>query len=126
MTRKLKILIVDDEPGLIRVVRLMLESTGRYEVAEELEALNALETAKRFQPDLVLLDLVMPKVDGGVVASQIRSDPHLAETPILFLSAMVLKRQSGPTEIDGCPALSKPIGLRELTEAIDARLHVVA
>ena len=119
-------LIVDDEPALIRVVRLMLESTGRDEVAEELQALNVLETAARVRPDLVLLDLVMPKADGGVVASQIRSDPRLADTPILFLSAMLLKRESGPTEIDGCTALSKPIGLRELTEAIDARLHLVA
>lgn len=120
--QKRRILIVDDEQGLVRLLKLTLERTGRYEVLEESDATKALEVAVEFKPELVLLDLVMPKIDGGRLALQIRADPQVRQTPILFLSATVLKREGWPTEIDGIPALAKPIGVAELLDAIEANL----
>ncbi len=60
---KPRILIVDDEPSFIRLLKLVLERTGRYSVRKEGDATKALEVALEFQPDLILLDFVMPKVD---------------------------------------------------------------
>ena len=80
--------------------------------------------AVEFRPDLVLLDLVMPKADGADVARQIRADPRLGKTPIVFLSGSIVNNKEGPTEIAGFPALAKPIGIKELLEAIEAHVLV--
>jgi two-component system phosphate regulon response regulator PhoB len=116
-----RILIVDDEPGLVRLLTLMLTSLGHYEVRSVTDATQALEAAVKFKPDLVLLDWIMPRMGGADVAQQIRADPRICDTRILFLSAVIVKRDS-PGELAGCPAVAKPIGLRELVEAIDEQL----
>jgi len=121
---KPRILIVDDEPGFIRLLKLVLEKTGRYSVREENDAARVVVAAKEFHPDLVLLDFVMPKMDGGAVASRIRSVPQLRDTPIVFLSASVVQEKGGAAQIAGFPAIPKPIGVGELVEAIDANLAV--
>jgi DNA-binding response OmpR family regulator len=74
---------------------------------------------------LVLLDLIMPKIPGDEIARQIRADSRVCDTPILFLSAIILKR-GAPIEVAGCPAIAKPIGLNDLVEAINEQLRKVA
>ena len=120
---KPKILIVDDEPGLVRLLTLTLKT--RFEIRAELDPTHAVEAAVKFKPDLVILDLVMPKIDGREVARKFRADSRLCDTRILVLSAMILK-QEGPIEVAGYPAIAKPIGLPELVEAIEEQLCELA
>lgn len=94
--QKRRILIVDDEPGFIKLLKLTLERTGRYQVWEENDPTKAVDAAMKFMPDLILLDFLMPKIDGGRIAEQIRADPHLRKTPIVFLSATVVERVGQP------------------------------
>ena len=124
--RKQRILIVDDESGFIRLLKLALERKQRYTVWDENDPTRALETARKFKPDLVLLDFVMPKSHGGDVAAQIRAEPRFHETPILFLSGTVSKRKGEPAQIAGFEALAKPIGLDDLLAAIDRNLAAAA
>lgn len=119
MKRKPRILIVDDELGLVRLLALMLET--RYEVRSIYDATQALDAAVEFKPHLVLLDWVMPRMHGGDVAHQIRSDSRLSATRILFHSAVISKRDE-PGGMAGFPAVAKPIGVHDLMEAIDAQL----
>lgn len=119
--RRPKILIVDDEPGLIRVMTLMLSRLNRYEIHSLVDPTETLKEAVRFRPHLILLDWIMPHLCGGDVARQIRGDARVRDTPILFLSAIISKNDS-PGELAGIPAISKPIGLHELVEAIEAQL----
>jgi len=84
---KKRILLIDDEPSFTRALKLHLEKSGAYEVTEENRGEIALETARRFKPDLILLDVMMPDVDGGEVASETRSDAKLKNTPIVILTA---------------------------------------
>ena len=72
---KKRIFIVDDESGFTRLLKLTLEKTGGYLVKEENDGTNAWRAAREFKPDIIFLDIVMPKIDGGDVAQQIRSDP---------------------------------------------------
>jgi CheY-like chemotaxis protein len=110
---KKRLLIVDDESGFTRLLKLTLEKSGGYIVREENDGTNAWLTARDFRPDIILLDIVMPKIDGGDVAQQIRSDPMLAHVPIVFLTAIVSRKET-KTEIGGFPFLSKPVSLEAI------------
>ena len=74
---KQRILVVDDEPGLTRMIKLTLEQTGRYEVRTENLGRNTLESAREFKPDLILLDVLMPGMLGSEIAAQLQLDPEL-------------------------------------------------
>jgi DNA-binding response OmpR family regulator len=119
--RRPRILIVDDEPGLVRLMTLILTNLDYYEVRSVLDAAQALEAVVKFKPDLVLLDWVMPHISGGDVAQQIRGDSRVCDTRILFLSAIMMRRD-GRGEMAGFPAIAKPIGMHELVEAIEEQL----
>ena len=118
-----KILIVDDEAGFTRLMKLTLQKTGAYEVTEENDGSRAWETARGVRPDLILMDIVMPKVDGGDAAARIQKDPDLARIPIVFLTAIVSKKDAQPGGlIGGFPFLSKPVSLDELIACIEKHL----
>src|SRR2546426_9287773 len=79
---KKRILLVDDETSFTRLLKLNLEQTDDYEVRVENWAEDALMAAREFRPDLVLLDVMMPRMIGGGVAALLRADASLKETPI--------------------------------------------
>jgi len=114
---KKRLLIVDDESGFTRLLKLTLEKTGNYIVREENDGTNAWLAARDFRPDLIFLDIVMPKIDGGDVAQQIRSDPMLENVPIVFLTAIVAQRETR-NEIGGFPFLAKPVSLDAITKCL--------
>ena len=120
MSQKQKILFIDDEVPLTLLVKLNLEKTGTYEVRTENRALNAMKAAREFKPDLVLLDVMMPDLDGGDVAAQFKSDPTLKDVPVIFLTATVLKEEVGDkgTMIGGYPFIPKPFRSEVLLEQI--------
>ncbi|SRR5579862_1551977 len=116
---KVRILVVDDESGFTRLLKLTLEKTGNYSVLEENDATRALEAARGFRPHLILLDIVMPKIDGGGVAQQLQADPSLKKTPIVFLTAIVSPAEVTPGAlIGGFKFLAKPVSLAALTKCI--------
>jgi CheY-like chemotaxis protein len=124
---KPRILIIDNNRDFTRSARLALERTGKYFVCEENDATKAHQTAQRFNPDLILLDIVMPEIDGGGVAARIQSDPRLQRTPVIFLTALVTKAETrSGLRIQGHPFLAKPITLPELIRGIEENLPVHA
>ncbi len=85
-SRAFRILVVDDEPAIRSICRDVLEGSG-YAVREATDGIAALNEAKRFRPDLLLLDVMMPGLDGFRTAERLRGDSAMAMTPIIFLSA---------------------------------------
>jgi CheY-like chemotaxis protein len=120
MARK-RILIVDDEAIVTRTLKLYLEATGSYEVQTENQGSLAMVTARAFKPDLILLDLVMPDADGATVAADLKADAALKETPIIFLTALVSRKEVGDKgkNIGGHPFLAKQVDPDEVVEAIE-------
>ena len=118
---KKRILLVDDEKSLTSLLKLNLEDTGNYEVRVENWPEDALPAAREFKPDLVLLDLIMPRMPGGNVAAQIDADPQLKGTPIVFLTAAVRKHQVEENEGIICdhPCLAKPATVDEVIDMIE-------
>src|ERR1700710_3016480 len=88
------ILIVDDEPDIKLLVKLNLELTGKFMIREENDAAQALAAAREFRPDLILLDVMMPGMDGGDVASRLATDSQIREIPIIFLTALISQEEA--------------------------------
>jgi putative two-component system response regulator len=118
-----RILIVDNDKNTTHLVKILLEKTGRYLVFEENDSTRAHQTARNFRPDLIFLDVVMPDRDGGEIAAEIRADPDLQNTPIIFLTALVTRAEANTgLHIDGHPFLAKPINIPELINTIEGHL----
>ncbi len=118
---KQKILIVDDEENITAMFKLMIEMTGKYEVLTVSRGDQAFRTVKEFMPDLVLLDIMMPNVDGGEVAGQIKADKKTKDIPIVFVTAAITKEEVAVegTLQGGYPVLAKPVPMKELINAIE-------
>lgn len=118
---KHRILIVDDERPITRMVKLNLEATGRYEVRGENSSVNALATAREFRPDLVFLDVIMPGADGGEIAARMKNDAVLCHVPIVFLTATVSPKEAGKGGLmsAGMKFLAKPVSLATLVASIE-------
>ena len=124
MANKKKILVVDDEANLTKMLKRNLEATGKFEVQTENQGSNAVSAAKAFAPDLILLDVMMPDADGGEVASEMGDDPALSGIPIVFLTAIVTKEEvdeSGGV-ISGRPFVAKPVKTDDLVKIIESNL----
>ncbi len=116
-----RILLIDDEETFTRTLKLYLERTGRFTVRVENGGLHALAAAKSFQPDLILLDVIMPDIDGGDVAAQLQEDPALRNIPIFFLTAAVSRDEvSTPAGVIGGQVfIPKPVSAKEILDLID-------
>jgi two-component system, OmpR family, response regulator len=123
-TDKKRILVVDDQAANTRLLKLHLEKNNEYEVREENNPKAALSAAETFRPHLILLDVMMPGVDGGELASRIQASPKLKDVPIVFLTAAVTKREvdAGDGRLGGFPFLAKPVVLSEVTACLKQHL----
>lgn len=123
--QKKRILVIDDEVSFARMVKLNLEKSGGFEVRVENKAMGALAAAREFQPDLILLDVIMPNMDGGDVSKQIKRDRTLKGTPIIFLTATVSKREAGEGGLNsgGELFLAKPVSVEALIACINEHIR---
>lgn len=124
MTKK-RILIIDDDIPLTHMVKFNLEATGAYEVRIENQAAHAVETARQFRPDLVLLDYIMPNMDGGDVSARMREHTELRHVPIIMVTALVSNRdasEEGTIERGGHLMVAKPIKFEKLRLCIEHQL----
>ena len=120
---KRRILIVDDDANSTHLVKILLEKSGPYLVLEENDPTKADQTAHNFKPDVILLDIIMPKMDGGELATQIEADRELHDTPIIFLTALVTHSEANSgLHVQGHPLVAKPISIPELIDAIEKHL----
>jgi CheY-like chemotaxis protein len=118
---KKRILIIDDEASITRTMKVNLERTGAYTVQTENQAAHALAVARAFKPDLILLDVMMPDMDGGEVAAGLRTDPALQHIPIVFLTAIVSRKETAGEYLEsgGQTFIAKPVSLDALIQCIE-------
>jgi len=121
---KQKILVIDDEPSITRLLKLNLELTGLYDVMEANSGAEAMDKAVIFRPQLMLMDIIMPDIDGGALAGQMLGDERLAEVPIIFLTAAITRDEARDTSgfIGNYPFLAKPIQMDDLLRQIEKTL----
>jgi two-component system response regulator VicR len=114
-----KIMVVDDEPDVVDLVKLVLESDG-FSVATAYSGKEALEKIDREMPDLVLLDIMMPQMDGWEVYSRIRANPRTKDIPVAMLTAksQSIDKMIGLHVVKVDDYITKPFGRSELLERV--------
>ena len=115
-----RILVIDDDKEMTGMIKQYLEEYGQFEVQELNNSQESLNVAKQFNPDLILLDLMMPSKTGDEVANDLKDDCDLKNVPIIFLTGVVLEKEAKNRhgQIGGHVFLSKPVKLEELMECI--------
>jgi len=118
---KKRILVVDDEPALTRMVKLNLERNGNYEVRTENQGSKAVQAAREFKPDLIFLDVMMPDMSGDEISAQLKEDEELSRIKFIFMTAIVTKdeTESMGSSIGGHEFLAKPVKTDELLATIE-------
>jgi len=119
---KEKILLVEDNPRNMRLLEMTLRAKG-YTLLEATDGGEALDMAVRKQPDLIIMDIQLPKVNGLDVTKKLRKTPEFKNTPIVAITAYAMKGDREKAIEAGCNAyLPKPINTRELPGMIAAML----
>jgi CheY-like chemotaxis protein len=95
MAQKKRILLIDDEEDFCFFVKASLENAGEFDVMVSNRGDKGIELAKREKPDLILLDILMPEMSGDEVAEILLDNSATAKIPIIFLTAMVTKKENG-------------------------------
>ena len=118
---KKRVLMVDDEVGFTRMAKITLEARGQYSVEVVNRPSDAIAAARRFKPEIILLDFIMPGMDGSDVASQLQTEPELRDVPVIFLTATARGEAAARDGLvsGGYRFLSKPIPVADLTRCIE-------
>jgi two-component system alkaline phosphatase synthesis response regulator PhoP len=115
--RRAKILVVDDERGTIDVLRISLESDN-YDVAEAYTGDGTIRKAHNENPDLILLDVMLPDMTGYEICNKLRKDPSTRFVPIIMLTGMGEVGRMAGIELGADAYITKPFDLSELKEKI--------
>ena len=124
---KPRVLIVDNNSQFARSARLVLDQSGKYVACSVVDPRRALETARSFKPDLVIVDLIMPQEDGIEVATQLEADWALHGVPIVFLTSLITAEEAKDgRRVYGHRILPKPTSSSELIGIVEQNLPCCA
>lgn len=125
MAKKGRILVAEDERKILHLLQLYLEKNN-YDVITAQNGKEALEKIKRYSPDLLVLDIIMPGMNGHEVCKKIRKDRKYKDIPIIYLSSLTEKQSViSSLEIGGDDYMTKPFDPNELIARINAILRRV-
>ncbi|HWV98653.1 MAG TPA: response regulator [Candidatus Acidoferrum sp.] len=117
-----KILVVEDDADLVELLRFNFKKAG-FAVGTAFDGIEALKKARSLLPDLILLDLMLPELDGLAVCEVLRRDPNIASIPVIMLTAMSsqLARLTG-LEAGANDYITKPFNFKDLLARVEAAL----
>jgi two-component system, OmpR family, response regulator len=112
------VLMVDDDPSISRIAELVLSRVGGWKVTLAPSGKEALKALENFRPDVILLDVMMPEMDGPTTFSQIR-DVHHIDVPVIFMTAKVQRHEvDGYKAIGAAGVITKPFDAKSLPDSI--------
>ncbi len=122
---KKRVLIVDDKEVFCKILTMNLEITDEYEVEVVTNGLLAMEAARRFNPDVILLDIIMPDISGIELAKRMKNDDQLKYIPIIFLTAVFSEEVSAQAKefMSNVVILGKPINVKEIIACMEKVLN---
>ena len=125
MNAKAKVLVVDDDPEIVELFVDVLERDGRFEVKTAGTGYDAGMITQEFQPDLIILDYMLPDINGNVVCQTIKSKPEFADTRIIIISGVVNQEEIDDLMAAGADDfVKKPFNIEQLVERVGNLLRV--
>jgi DNA-binding response OmpR family regulator len=119
-----KVLVADDEPNIVKIMEFELKKSG-YQVMTANDGEEALELIRENPPDLILSDIMMPKMDGYELCREVKKDPALRGIPFIFLTAKTgMENRIQGYMLGATKYITKPCGRQDLLKAIDLRLRL--
>jgi len=116
-----KILYVEDEPDIQAIAKLALETIGGFALEVCSSGTEAIEKGPQFQPDLILMDVMMPGMDGPTTLMELRKDVSLSNTPVVFMTAKVQPQEIAEfKELGAIEVIAKPFDPMTLSEQINS------
>ncbi|MFH1373410.1 MAG: response regulator [bacterium] len=121
-----RVLVIDDEPEITEIIQTFLSETG-YQVLVENNPETALQKVRNFKPDVILLDIMMPGIDGYDICQQIKADPDFTATPIIFLTGKDRGDDMGRSfKAGGDMFIKKPFSCERLLEIVNIVLMSIS
>jgi len=117
--RLTKILLIDDEASFCGLVKMNLEISGRFKVLTSRESKGGIKMARETLPDLILLDIMMPVMDGFQLLDILRKDPRTAAIPVIIVSASSQDAVRARAAHMGCQYIAKPVNTEDLISKIE-------
>jgi excisionase family DNA binding protein len=122
-----KVLVVDDDAELVELITDILTRDGRYEIRTASSGYEAGMVTQMFRPDLILLDYMLPDVNGNVVCQTIRNNPEFESTRIIIVSGVIKQEEIDQLLRSGAQEfVKKPFTITELTDKVNSALQLVA
>ncbi len=117
-----RVLVVEDNPANLKLITLLLTKAD-HTVLSAVDAETGLISARTEHPDLILMDIQLPGMDGLAATALLKKDPQTAAIPVIALTAMAMKEDQTKSEIAGCDAyIAKPLRHREMYGAVEKLL----
>lgn len=118
---KRKIMIIDDAEDFCEFVKAVLEATGDFQVLSCYSGRAAVRQVGRYKPDMILLDIMMPEMDGSEIASALKADDATQDIPIVFVTSLISERDVDSRQgiIDGYHFIAKPVQTDKLINVIN-------
>ncbi len=115
-----RVLVIDDDPDILAVVGITLRARGGFDVEVCQSGAEAPGAARRFAPDLILLDVMMPGIDGPTTLRALRDDPQTAATPIVFMTAKAMPHETARyLDLGAAAVIAKPFDQRTLADELE-------
>lgn len=123
-----KILVVDDDESVCEIVKLALERTGKYEVVMATSGSEGLKLAETHQPQLALLDVMMPEMSGAEMAERLAKNEKTCDIPIAFITGLLTREDVEKRQgfIHGFRFITKPVSPKELVAQVESVLSVIS
>ncbi len=122
---KRKVLLVDDDPDLVEVINKALDDDGRFEVRIAANGFDAGMMVKEYRPDLIILDVMLPDINGKEVCQRVRADNTLEDVRIICISGMIEEDKIQELKLSGADDfLHKPFMVEELIDRMCAQLEI--
>ncbi len=119
------VLVIDDNPTIVELIKYAINLHGSYRVVVAYDGVQGLERVYADQPDCVVIDVKMPRMDGYQLVRRLRSDAHTKNTPLVILSALTREEDRMTGLLLGADAyLTKPFKPNALNAAIERALHM--
>jgi CheY-like chemotaxis protein len=114
-----KVLLVDDDPRIRKIAQISLEGVGGWKVSQVASGFEAIEVALKEKPDVILLDVMMPEMDGPTTLAKIREIAEIASIPVIFFTAKVQKQElDSYLALGAAGIISKPFDPMKLPSEI--------